>query len=402
MFPVLEVFGREVGTYALCSIIGLLLSGFIAFRLGKKHGFTVEDIVFVVLSIVAGVLIGGHLLFAITNYESIITLFTEISEMSFKQIIASLSIIFGGSVFYGGFLGGIVALAIYSARKGKEKRKVIFDIYAVCTPFFHCFGRIGCFLGGCCYGIESKFGITVNNNSVVPEINGVSRIPVALIEAYFNILIFVLLQKLFSKGKLRGRLIYAYMFIYSVVRFGTEFLRGDEIRGIWFGFSTSQWISAVLFVIAFFCFFFTIGRTFKDLFKRGDGTLPTNKNILKTIALWVLSFGIYGIVVMTSVSKNINRTATTRDGKRTMNYCLLYFLVSWLTLGIGYIVWYARLTKRVDKELTHRNIDYFFTKNDFWLWGVLGIMVLVGPLVYYHKLFKAINLINADYNQKGE
>ncbi len=402
MYPIISVFGREVGTYALCTVIGLLVSGFVAFKIGKKCGFTLEDIIFVMLSIVAGILIGGHLLYGITNYKSIIALFTNISGMSFKQVFGAISVIFGGSVFYGGFLGAIVTLGIYSARFEKEKRRAIFDIYAVCVPLFHCFGRIGCFLGGCCYGIESKLGITVHNNTLVPELNDVSRVPVALIEAYFNILLFFLLHKLFSKGKLHGKLIYLYMLCYSVIRFGTEFLRGDEIRGIWFGFSTSQWISAILFVIAFFYFLFHMVSTFKDLFAKGDGILPTNKNIFKAILLWVLTFGLYGIVIMTSVSKNINRTASAYDKKRTMNYCLLFFLVGWLTLGIGYIVWCYRLTKRVSNELARRNIDYLFTKNDFWLWNVAGLMVLAGPFVYLHKLFRAINLINADFNQKGE
>ena len=398
MYPIINIFGREIGTYSICTIIGLLISGFVAYKLGKTKGFTVEDIVFVMLSIVAGILIGGHLLYGITNYKYVVALFENISQLSFKQIINVLSVVFGGSVFYGGFLGAMVALRIYSAKGGKERRRSIFDIYAVCIPLFHCFGRIGCFLGGCCYGIESKYGFTVHNNQLVPDINDVSRVPVALIEAYGNLLIFLLLLKLFNKQKLKGRMMYLYMLLYPVLRFGTEFLRGDEIRGMWFGFSTSQWISAALFVIAFFYILFHIKSFFKDLFARGDGSLPTNKNIFKAIALWVLTFGIYGIVVMTSVSKNINRTATPYDKKKTMNHCLLVFLVGWLTFGIGYLVWYYRLSKRVEKELLRRNIDYLFTKNDFWLWNVLGIIVIVGPLVYLHKLFSAINLINADYN----
>ena len=399
MYPIISILGREVGTYSLCTVVGLLVAGFVAFKLGKTKGFTVEDIIFVVLSIVAGILIGGHLLYGITNYKYIIYLAGNIFNLKFKQILSALSVVFGGSVFYGGFLGAMLTLRIYSSRFAKEKRRTIFDIYAVCVPLFHGFGRIGCFLGGCCYGVESKYGFTVHGNQLVPDINDVSRVPVALIEAYGNLLIFLLLLKLFKKQKLKGKMMYLYMLIYPVLRFGTEFLRGDKIRGIWFGFSTSQWISMVLFTIAFFYFLFHIKTTFKDLFAKGDGTLPANKNIFKTIALWVLTFGIYGIVVMTSVSKNINRTARAYDKKKTMNYCLLIFLVGWLTLGIANFVWYYRLSKRVSNELLRRNIDYLFTKNDFWLWNVLGVIILVGPLVYRHKLFRAINLINANYNE---
>jgi hypothetical protein len=74
-------------------------------------------------------------------------------------------------------------------------------------------------------------------------------------------------------------------------------------------------------------------------------------------------------------------------------------LIGWLTLGIGYIVWYYKLTKRVVNELARRNIDYLFTKGDFWLWNVLGLMVFIGPIIYLHKLFTAINLINKDIDK---
>ena len=67
------------------------------------------------------------------------------------------------------------------------------------------------------------------------------------------------------------------------------------------------------------------------------GQLKTNKGLLKTILLSIITFGIYGIVVMSSVSNDINVVASRYDGKKTMHYCLLVFLVGPLTLGIGYI-----------------------------------------------------------------
>ena len=118
------------------------------------------------------------------------------------------------------------------------------------TPLFHIFGRIGCFLAGCCYGIESDFGFTVHNNHLNPSINDVNRLPVPLIEAACNLLIFLFILYLFKKDKMRDKLIYVYMIIYPVVRFTLEFFRGDEYRGFLFGLSTSQWISIILFVFA--------------------------------------------------------------------------------------------------------------------------------------------------------
>ena len=76
------------------------------------------------------------------------------------------------------------------------------------------------------------------------------RIPVPLIEAVGNLCIFLLLLYLFKKGKIIGKLMYVYMLIYPVMRFILEFYRGDKIRGIWYGLSTSQWISIALLIFA--------------------------------------------------------------------------------------------------------------------------------------------------------
>ena len=87
------------------------------------------------------------------------------------------------------------------------------------------------------------------------------------------------------------------------------------------------------------------------------GQLKTNKGLLKTILLSIITFGIYGIVVMSSVSNDINVVASRYDGKKTMHYCLLVFLVGPLTLGIGYIVWNHKLCNRIGAELQRRQPD---------------------------------------------
>ncbi len=127
----------------------------------------------------------------------------------------------------------------------------------------------------------------------------------------------------------------------------------------------------------------------------------TNKSLAKFIFLSIITLGIYGIVVMSSLSNDINIAASRYDGKRTMHYCLLYFLVAPITLGIAYIVWFHRVSVRIGKELKRRNVAYNFSGADYWLWNVLGGLIVVGPFIYYHKLFKATNLICADYNSKG-
>ena len=131
------------------------------------------------------------------------------------------------------------------------------------------------------------------------------------------------------------------------------------------------------------------------------GQLKTNKGLLKTILLSLITFGIYPLVVMSAVSNDINIVASRHDGKKTMHYCLLTFIVDPITFGIAGIVWSHRISNRIGAELNRRGIAYSFSAADFWLWNVLGSLIVVGPLVYLHKMFKAVNKMNAHYNVNG-
>ncbi|MBE6880582.1 MAG: DUF4234 domain-containing protein [Ruminococcaceae bacterium] len=123
--------------------------------------------------------------------------------------------------------------------------------------------------------------------------------------------------------------------------------------------------------------------------------------MVKFIVLSVLTFGIYGLVAMCNISDDINFIASKYDGKKTMHFILLAFIFSWLTLGIGVIVWYHRVSNRIGSELIRRGINYSFNAGDFWLWEVLCSLIIIGPFVYLHKMFRAMNLICADFNQRG-
>lgn len=129
--------------------------------------------------------------------------------------------------------------------------------------------------------------------------------------------------------------------------------------------------------------------------------LDTNRGLLKFILLSIITFNIYGIVVMSKISSDINIIATRYDGKKTMHYCLVYFVFTVITFGICPLVWFHRLSNRIGNELNRRGISYSFGASTFWLWGILGSLIVVGPFVYLHKLLKAMNLLSADYNQKG-
>ena len=145
------------------------------------------------------------------------------------------------------------------------------------------------------------------------------------------------------------------------------------------------------------------GRKLENMMKTANpaGKLNTNRSLLKYILLSLITFGIYGLVVMSGVSSDINTIASRYDGKKTMHYCLIFFLFSWMTLGIVPLVWYHRISSRIGTELNRRGIEYSFGAGSFWGWSILGVFIIVGPFIYTHKLLHAMNLLCEDYNVNG-
>ena len=131
------------------------------------------------------------------------------------------------------------------------------------------------------------------------------------------------------------------------------------------------------------------------------GKLKTNRGMVKTILLSLITFGIYGLVVMSAVSSDINTIASRYDGKKTTHYCLMVFVFSWLTLGIAPFVWGHKISARIGNELNRRGIHYSFGAGSFWGWEILGAFIFVGPFIYMHKLLKAMNKLSEHYNMYG-
>ncbi|MBR2658994.1 prolipoprotein diacylglyceryl transferase [Candidatus Saccharibacteria bacterium] len=249
MLPVITIFGHDFSMYAICACVGILLALFVAMKTAKR--LKVDDNNVLILGLVSaiGIFLGGHILYALTNFHLIIEFFQKIDQVnSFGLFLNCFLIIFGGQVFYGGLIGGLIAGYIY-LKKTKKDVALYAYIAAPSIPLFHAFGRIGCFLGGCCYGVEWEHGITYHNDPI--EIaNGTPRLPIQLIEAGCNFALFGVLYYLQRKGKCKNSLIFIYLAAYSIIRFIDEFFRGDAYRGFIGPLSTSQFISILIFIFA--------------------------------------------------------------------------------------------------------------------------------------------------------
>ncbi|WP_294242786.1 prolipoprotein diacylglyceryl transferase [Pseudobutyrivibrio sp.] len=240
--------GKYVSVYGLLGIVGFLLGGVYLFIACKKKRISFEDTLYVYVW--AGILtvIGAKLLYIILDIGNMVDAFTKGGEHVKNYIISVMS---GGLVFYGGLIGGFCG-ALMAAKFFKYDIHKTINVLVPTVPLIHAFGRIGCNMVGCCYGIKvnSHFGKKYTNSLYAP--NNVYLFPVQLIESMCNFLLFAILAYLFfttPEEKLKnGKTAEVYLLTYSVIRFILEFFRGDEIRGHFLAFSTSQWISIMIFI----------------------------------------------------------------------------------------------------------------------------------------------------------
>ncbi len=235
-----------VPTMGVCVLVGAALAVFLSWLL-RKHS-TLDWNGEFVDAIIAGVLagfVGMKILYWIVTPN----VFSE----AFKNGVfrGILSLLMEGMVFYGGLIGGIVGVLLV-ARKKKKHILAFLDLFAPCFCVAHAFGRIGCLLVGCCYGVATgettQFGLcTYDGACAVRYADGTMRLPAPLFEAIFLLLLCALLVVLFIRQKHLGTVTGWYLILYAVWRFIIEIFRGDvEERGHLGPLFTSQWISIAI------------------------------------------------------------------------------------------------------------------------------------------------------------
>ena len=241
MHPSVELFGREIPTYGIMAAAGLICGLLFVFFCARKYKLDGEDAAYIYTFGFLGCGIGAKILYLLVSVRQIIM---DVDAYGF--IPALISHVRGGLVFYGGLLGAIAG-AFITARYLKRDIREYYPALVPGIAIMAGFGRIGCYLTGCCYGAHtsSSMGVIYPEGGIAPA--GVPLVPVQLYEALFDFVLVIVLVVLSAKVKAaRPRLLAIYCAVYAVFRFILEFWRADGVRGIWGPFSTSQWISLAI------------------------------------------------------------------------------------------------------------------------------------------------------------
>lgn len=243
MRPILfEIFGVKIYGYGLMITIGIIAALFLLIYRSRRKRYNEDNIWdMAILAIICGV-IGGKVLYIITDIKYII------EQPSVLKSIGN------GFVIYGAVFGGILTVYLYSRKKGWDALSV-FDLAIPSLPLAQGFGRIGCFLAGCCYGSATTLPIGVEfSNSPFASVN-VHVHPTQIYSSVFDFLLAFFLLWYDRKERKNGRIFSLYLIIYSIGRFLIEYLR-DDPRGSVSIFSTSQFISLFIVIIGILLFNF--------------------------------------------------------------------------------------------------------------------------------------------------
>ncbi|MCB2293104.1 prolipoprotein diacylglyceryl transferase [Clostridium algoriphilum] len=236
MKPILfEFYFVKVYGYGLMITLGIIAAIFLLSYRSKKMKYNEDDIWDMSILVIIFGLIGGKVLYIVTDIKYII------EQPSVLKNIGN------GFVIYGAILGGIIAVYLYCKKKRWNTLSVC-DLLVPSLPLAQGFGRIGCFLAGCCYGRVTTLpiGVEFSRSPFAPA--NVHVFPTQIFSSVFDFMLAFFLLWYSRKERKKGRVFSLYLIIYSIGRFLIEFLRGDP-RGSVSIFSTSQFISLFIVVI---------------------------------------------------------------------------------------------------------------------------------------------------------
>jgi phosphatidylglycerol:prolipoprotein diacylglycerol transferase len=242
--------GFPVHSYGFLLAVGMVFGVALAVRRGRSVGIATADTLDLTFYAIVVGLLGARLLYVLMHASDYARLCAGMGGgRAFGRILsdcaAPLRFWQGGLVFLGGALLAALIVLLSARRKGLGLGNVA-DVLVPSVSLAHIFGRLGCFMVGCCYGKPWNAGVHFPPDSVAYSELVSRRVillgaactpgvhPTQLYEAGGELLIFIGLLWLWRRRKFPGSIALAYAFAYGILRFLVEVFRDDEVRGFVF------------------------------------------------------------------------------------------------------------------------------------------------------------------------
>ena len=223
MFPVvLNIGNLHIYSYGVMLFISFLCGIAIVEHRAKKFGVDPKKVTDLALWVLLAVVLGSRLFYVVFHWGEF--------KNDLIGIIAFWRGGLAGLMFYGGFLGGIIAGFLFVYLSKLPVRKLM-DAVAPAIMLGEGFTRIGCFLNGCCFGAPTHgiFGMVFPRNSPAGATFVDTPIhPTQLYSSAAGFLLFFLALRLERLRWKPGVLAAVLLIIYSLFRFGIDFVRYYE------------------------------------------------------------------------------------------------------------------------------------------------------------------------------
>jgi len=236
---------EEIIIYSYGALIffgAILASTYLIKQLKKHFSLKVDDSLNLVIGIILTAIAGGKAFLFFENPAYFWDNPTALLENS-------------GFVFYGSLVFSLSFILLF-IRKYRLPIWPFLDIIAITTLIVHFFGRLGCFMAGCCHGIphDGFLSVVFSDPNCVAEPLNTPLHPTQLYSAFALLVILVIVRQIKNHQRFDGQAFLTYLMLYASARSIIEEYRGDEARGFVFnGFlSHSQLIAFLLFILALY------------------------------------------------------------------------------------------------------------------------------------------------------
>jgi phosphatidylglycerol---prolipoprotein diacylglyceryl transferase len=246
--------GFSIYTYGVLTALGYLCAILWTVHEGKLRGISSERVFDLGFFNIVFAIIGGRLLYALTEWER----FTSNPLEIFK-------IWEGGLVFYGGLIACIIFSYFYT-RKHHISMIAMADTFMPSVALGHGIGRLGCFFAGCCYGRptdpDSILSVIFPHNPLCLAPTGIPLFATQFMEAAALLTLFMVLVWIRRHQRFSGQVFLSYLGLYAVMRAILETFRGDSVRGFIIEgvLSTSQFISALLVILTIILYIYLLRK----------------------------------------------------------------------------------------------------------------------------------------------
>jgi len=122
------------------------------------------------------------------------------------------------------------------------------------------------------------------------------------------------------------------------------------------------------------------------------------RGVLSYILLSAITGGIYGFWRIYVLARDMNLMCDG-DGKKTRGF-LAFFFFGLITFGIYDLIWLYNVGERLQDNADRYNKTFKESGGTILLWFLLGALIVIGPFMAMHIIFKNTNALADEYNKK--